>query len=110
MRPGAGFASHWEITFRFSRLAALYHGRRCRPDMTFWTRLVSPARLYAVRLGRAGVRRVYARGEDQVGIVAPQRTKSSRRSGLTSPGFSLTACMGTRARPLWSAPVMTCFG
>ena len=77
MRPGAGFASHWEITFRFSRLAALYHGRRCRPDMTFWTRLVSPARLYAVRLGRAGVRRVYARGEDQVGIVAPQRTNKS---------------------------------
>ena len=77
MRPGAGFASHWEITFRFSRLAALYHGRRCRPDMPFWARLVSPARLYAVRLGRAGVRRVYARGEDQVGIVAPQRTNKS---------------------------------
>jgi hypothetical protein len=51
LRPGTGFASHWEITFRFSRLAALYHGRRCRPDMTFWMRLVSPARLYAVRLG-----------------------------------------------------------
>ena len=53
MRPGPGFASHWEISFRFSRLAALYHGGRCRPDMPLWERLVSPARLYAVRLGRA---------------------------------------------------------
>ena len=41
------------------------------------SRLVSPARLYAVRLGRAGVRRAYARGEDQVGIVAPQRTNKT---------------------------------
>ena len=77
MRPGPGFASHWEITFRFSRLAALYHGGRCRPDMPLRARLMSPARLYAVRLGRAGVRRAYARGEDQVGIVAPQRTNKS---------------------------------
>jgi hypothetical protein len=78
MRPGAGFASHWEITFRFSRLAALYHGRRCRPDMRFTDRLICPARAYAVRLGRAQLgRTIYARGEDQVGIIAPQRTNKT---------------------------------
>jgi hypothetical protein len=78
MRPGAGFASHWEITFRFSRLAALYHGRRCRPDLRFTDRLICPARAYAVRLGRAQLgRTIYARGEDQVGIIAPQRTSKT---------------------------------
>ena len=78
IRPGAGFASHWEITFRFSRLAAVYHGRRCRPDMRFTDRLICPARAYAVRLGRAQLgRKVYGRGEDQVGIIAPQRTNKT---------------------------------
>jgi hypothetical protein len=78
MRPGAGFASHWEITFRFSRLAALVHGRRCRPDMRLTDRVISPARMYAVRLGRAQLgRTTYARGEDQVGIIAPQRTNKT---------------------------------
>ena len=78
MRPGAGFASHWEIMFRFSRLAALYHGRRCRPDLRFTDRLICPARAYAVRLGRAQLgRKIYARGEDQVGIIAPQRTSKT---------------------------------
>jgi hypothetical protein len=78
MRPGAGFASHWEITFRFSRLAALYHGRRCRPDLRFTDRLLYPATAYAVRLGRAQLgRKIYARGEDQVGIIAPQRTNKT---------------------------------
>jgi len=94
MRPGPGFASHWEITFRFSRLAALYHGRRCRPDMRFTDRLLSPARAYAVRLGRAHLaRKAYARGEDQVGIIAPQRTN---KTGILAdrvyghPGASVT--------------------
>ena len=78
LRPGAGFASHWEITFRFSRLAALSHGRRCRPDMRLTGRLISPARAYAVRLGRAQLgRTVYGRGEDQVSIIAPQRTNKT---------------------------------
>ena len=78
MRPGPGFASQWEITFRFSRLAALSHGRRCRPDLPFTARLTSPATAFAVRLGRAqSFRRVYARGEDQVGIIAPQRTSKT---------------------------------
>src|SRR5579859_7022125 len=78
MRPGPGFASQWEITFRFSRLAALRHGRRCRPDLPFTARLTSPVTAFAVRLGRAqSFRRVYARGEDQVGIIAPQRTNKT---------------------------------
>ena len=78
MRPGAGFASHWEITFRFSRLAALSHGRRCRPDLRLAGRLTCPAKAYAVRLGRAQLgRTVYGRGEDQVSIIAPQRTNKT---------------------------------
>lgn len=34
MRPGAGFASHWEIMFRFSRLAALYQVGIVAPQRT----------------------------------------------------------------------------
>ena len=46
--------------------------------MRFTDRLVSPGQAYAVRLGRAQLgRRVYARGEDQVGIIAPQRTNKT---------------------------------
>jgi type IV secretory pathway TraG/TraD family ATPase VirD4 len=99
MRPGAGFASHWEITFRFSRLAALFHGRRCRPDLRFTDRLIRPARTYAVRLGRAQLgRKIYARGEDQVGIIAPPRTN---KTGIVAdrvyghPG----ACVAATTRP-----------
>ena len=55
MRPGAGFASHWEITFRFSRLAALSHGRRCRPDMRFTDRLICPATAVSMRLSSSAM-------------------------------------------------------
>ena len=75
MKPGPGFASHAEIWVRWSRWAAVYSGRRARPDMGFWVRMFSPATRYAVRLGRAQLwRRIWARGEDQVGVIAPQRT------------------------------------
>ena len=46
--------------------------------MGFCARLLSRATDYAVRLGRAQYfRRVYARGEDQTLILAPQRTGKS---------------------------------
>ena len=86
MRPGAGFASHWEITFRFSRLAALYHGRRCRPDLRFTDRLICPACTYAVRLGRAQLgRTVYGRGEDQVSIIAVAGSATALPVGVDLP-------------------------
>ena len=63
---------------RWGRLAALHHGRRMRPGMGFRARLFSPATAYAVRVGRAQYfRRVFARGEDQTLILAPQRTGKS---------------------------------
>ena len=64
--------------FRWGRLAALFHGRRMRPDLGFWARFFSPAPHYAVRLGRAQYgRRTYGRGEDQTVVLAPQRTGKS---------------------------------
>ena len=78
LRPGAGYASLAELIFRWGRLAALSHGRRVRPDMGFWRRLFAPTTDYAVRLGRAQYgRRVYARGEDQTLVLAPQRVGKS---------------------------------
>ena len=78
LRPGTGYASLPEVALRWGRLAALHHGRRMRPGMGFLARLFSPATDYAVRLGRAQYfRRVYARGEDQMLIIAPQRTGKS---------------------------------
>jgi hypothetical protein len=78
LRPGPGYASLPELVTRWGRLAALHHGRRMRPGMGFWARLFSPATAYAVRVGRAQYfRRVFARGEDQTLILAPQRTGKS---------------------------------
>jgi hypothetical protein len=78
LRPGPGYASLPEVVMRWGRLAALHHGRRMRPGMGFWSRLFSPATAYAVRIGRAQYfRRVFARGEDQTLILAPQRTGKS---------------------------------
>jgi type IV secretion system protein VirD4 len=78
LRPGPGYASLAELVLRWGRLAALHHGRRMRPGMGLLARLLSPATAYAVRLGRAQYfRRVYARGEDQTLIIAPQRTGKS---------------------------------
>jgi len=73
--PGPGFASLPEVVFRWGRLAAVHHGGRIRPGLGWWARVFSPVTGYAVRLGRAQYfRRVFARGEDQTLILAPQRT------------------------------------
>ena len=78
MHPGAGFASIGELVFRWSRLAAVHHGRRARPGLKLRHRLRSRTTGYAVRLGRAQwFRRTYARMEDQVLIMAAQRTGKS---------------------------------
>lgn len=78
LRPGRGYGSLAALGFRWSRLAAVGHGGRARPGMSLWARLFSPATGYAVRLGRAQYgRRVFARMEDQVLVLAPPRTGKS---------------------------------
>jgi hypothetical protein len=78
LHPGPGFASHAELAFRWSRLAALGHGRRARPSMRLHHRLVSRTTRYAVRLGRAQwFRRVFARAEDQTIILSLPRVGKS---------------------------------
>ena len=78
MHPGDGFASIAELVFRWGRLAALHHGRRARPGLRLRHRLRSRTTGYAVRLGRSQwFRRVYARMEDQVLVLAAQRTGKS---------------------------------
>ena len=75
LRPGPGYASLFELVFRWGRLAAFRHGRRARPGLSFGARLLSRTTDYAVRLGRAQYgRRSYARMEDQILVLAPQRT------------------------------------
>ena len=67
LHPGPGFASIAEMWFRWSRHAAIGHGRRARPGMGFHRRLTGRTTDYAVRLGRSQwFRRLYARLEDQV--------------------------------------------
>jgi hypothetical protein len=78
LRPGPGYASLAELVIRWSRAAAFFHGRRARPSLPFWIRLTCRTTQYAVRLGRAQYgRRLYARLEDQVLVLAPQRTGKS---------------------------------
>jgi type IV secretion system protein VirD4 len=78
LRPGPGYASLAELLFRWSRAAAFFHGRRARPGLSVWARLACRTTQYAVRLGRAQYgRRLYARLEDQVLVLAPQRVGKS---------------------------------
>src|SRR5271170_5250866 len=53
LRPGPGYASLAELLVRWSRPAAVLHGRRARPVLSLGQRLTSPTTRYAVRLGRA---------------------------------------------------------
>ena len=77
-KPAPGFASFGELAFRWSRLAAVVHGRRVRPDLGFGARLVCPVTWYAWRLGRAQYfKRVFAPQEHQTAIIAPPRVGKS---------------------------------
>ena len=80
LRPGPGFASLPELFFRWGRFAALHHGGRARPGLPWRRRFRTRTTAFAVRLGRAQYgRRCYGRQEDQVGVIAPQR---SGKTGL----------------------------
>jgi len=79
MKPGPGFATHLDILFCWSRWAMIVYARHARPDMGHFRRIFSPARNYAVRLGRANLgRKAHASYEAQMGIIAPARTKKTR--------------------------------
>ena len=78
MHPGPGWATCGELAVRWSRLAALHHGRRARPSLKLRHRLILPATAFAVRLGRGQWgRRLYSRNEDERLIVAAKRTGKS---------------------------------
>jgi hypothetical protein len=99
LHPGPGFASLGELAVRWSRLAALRHGRRARPSMRWHHRVTARTTEYAIRLGRAQYfLRVFARAEDQTVILSLPRVG---KSGLLAdrviehPGAALV----TESRP-----------
>ena len=111
LRPGPGFATLAELTVRWSRLAAIHHGRRARPSMRLHHRITSRTTAYAIRLGRGQYfRRVFARAEDQTLILSLPRSGKSGMLGdrvIDHPGAVLvtesrpdiyTATAGYRAR------------
>ena len=78
LRPGPGYANILELAVRWSRLRAVRIGRRSRPSLPWWARMVLPVTFYAVRLGRAHLgRRVIAGMEDQALVVAAPRAGKS---------------------------------
>jgi type IV secretion system protein VirD4 len=78
LRPGPGYANMLELMVRWSRLRAVYVGRRARPSLPWWARLLLPVTHYAVRLGRAHLgRRIIASMEDQTLVLAAPRTGKS---------------------------------
>jgi len=78
LRPGPGYANILELALRWSRLRAVRIGRRSRPSLPGWERLLLPVTVYAVRLGRAHLgRRVIAGMEDQTLVLAAPRTGKS---------------------------------
>jgi type IV secretion system protein VirD4 len=99
LRPGPGFATLAELTVRWSRTAALRHGRRARPSMRLHHRITARTTEYAIRLGRAQYgRRVYARAEDQTIILSLPRSGKSGMLGdrvIDHPGAALV----TESRP-----------
>ena len=100
LKPGPGYANLAELHLRWSRKAAVLHGKRSRPDLGgLFTRWRTPATQYAVRLGRAQYwTRVWGRLEDNTLILSPPRRG---KSGLVAdeimnhPGAVL--CTSTRA-------------
>ena len=111
LRPGPGFATLAELTVRWSRLAAIRHGRRARPSMRLHHRITARTTEYAIRLGRAQyLRRIFARAEDQTLILSLPRSGKSGMLGdrvIDHPGAVLvtesrpdiyTATAGYRAR------------
>ena len=99
LHPGPGFASYAELALRWSRLAALHHGRRVRPSMRLHHRVTARTTEYAIRLGRAQYfRRVFARAEDQTLIISlPRVGKSGMLADrvIDHPGAALV----TESRP-----------
>jgi type IV secretion system protein VirD4 len=78
LRPGPGYANILELAVRWSRLRAVRIGRRSRPSLPWWARMLLPVTAYAVRLGRAQFgRRVIAGMEDQTLVLAAPRTGKS---------------------------------
>jgi hypothetical protein len=117
LHPGPGFASFAELWFRWSRHAAIGHGRRARPGLRFHRRLTGRTTDYAVRLGRSQwFRRLFARLEDQVLICAAPRTGKSGMIAdriLDHPGpvlatstradlYQLTAGARALRGPVWA--------
>jgi type IV secretion system protein VirD4 len=78
LRPGPGYANIIELMIRWSRLRAVVTGRRSRPSLPLWARLILPVTVYAVRLGRAHLgRRVIASMEEQTLVIARPRSGKS---------------------------------
>jgi type IV secretion system protein VirD4 len=99
LRPGPGYANILELAVRWSRLRAVRIGRRSRPSLPWWFRLVLPVTFYAVRLGRAHLgRRVIAGMEDQALVVAaPRAGKSGWLADriIDHPGAAMTTSTRT---------------
>jgi len=78
LRPGPGYANIIELLARWSRIRAVFIGRRSRPSLSWWVRLLLPVTTYAVRLGRAHLgRRVIASMEEQTLVIASPRAGKS---------------------------------
>jgi type IV secretion system protein VirD4 len=94
LHPGPGFASYAELLWRWSRYAAVRHGRRVRPDMPWAARMTRPATSYSWRLGRGQwFKRVFVPAEHQRVIIAPPRmakTGALAEQILAHPGACVT--------------------
>ena len=99
LRPGPGYANILELMLRWSRLRAVRIGRRSRPGLPWWFRLILPVTCYAVRLGRAHLgRRVIAGMEDQALVIAaPRQGKSGWLADriIDHPGAAMTTSTRT---------------
>ncbi len=74
LHPGKGHATLAELWWRWGRLAAVRHGRRTRPGLTFAGRVLAPASEQSVLVGRAHYRHALRLPLDEhAAIFSPPR-------------------------------------
>jgi len=56
LHPGKGYATVFELWWRWGRWAALRHARQTRPSLGTAQRLLAPALEYSIKAGRAHFR------------------------------------------------------
>ena len=107
LRPGPGFATLAELTVRWSRLAALRHGRRARPSMRLHHRITSrPRPPSGQATSRPPIPALSRSASGRSRGCSPTRSPSRNLTATPSAGF--TGGAATKPDPAGSTNMHAC--